>query len=95
MGFKDGGQDVREFRRAVLDGRVKVLPSLLLRSALGGAIVVSDPAGNSKLAKQGQGGRRQHHRDDTAAAAILAISEGLRRASAPQVNTSDLRILVV
>ena len=95
MGFKDGGQDVREFRRAVLDGRVKVLPSLLLRSALGGAIVVSDPAGNSKLAKQGQGGRRQHHRDDTAAAAILAISEGLRRASAPQVNPGELRILVV
>ena len=95
MGFKDGGQDVREFRRAVLDGRVKVRPSLLLRAALGGAIVVTDPAGNAKLAKQGQGGRRQHHRDDTAAAAILAISEGLRRASAPQVDTSELRILVV
>ena len=47
------------------------------------------------ICKQGQGGRRQHHRDDTAAAAILAISEGLRRASAPQVDTSELRILVV
>ena len=95
MGFKDGGQDVREFRRAVLDGLVKVRPSLLLRAALSGALVVTDPAGNAKLAKQGQGGRRQHHRDDTAAAAILAIAEGIRRASAPQVDPGELRILVV
>ena len=80
MGFKDGSEDVRGFRSAVLDGRVKCAPSLLLRSALSGARVVSDPAGNSKLAKSGDGaGRKSRHRDDACAAAILAVSQGQRQ----------------
>lgn len=78
QGFKDGGQDVRDFRRAVLDGRVAVRPSLLLRSAMSEAVVVYDSAGNAKLAKKSEGGRRQAARDDAAAAAILAIAEGHR-----------------
>ena len=34
QGFKDGGEDVRDFRKAVLDGHVRAPVSLLLRSAL-------------------------------------------------------------
>ena len=78
MGFKDGGQDVREFRRACIDGRVKASKSLMLRSALSEAVTISDPAGNSKLAKSSEAGRRQSAKDDAAAACILAIAAGER-----------------
>ena len=75
------GQDVREFRSACLDGHVQPIKSLLLRSAMSGARVATDPAGNSKLAKGGQG-RRMRCRDDAVAASILAVAEGRRRAKA-------------
>ena len=81
MGFQDGGQDVREFRAACLDGYVEPVRSLLMRSAMSGARVTTDPAGNSKLAKGGQG-RRMRCRDDAVAASILAVAEGRRRAKA-------------
>ena len=81
MGYQDGGQDVREFRSACLDGHVQPVRSLLLRSAMSGARVTTDPAGNSKLAKGGQG-RRLRWRDDAVAAAILAVAEGRRLAKA-------------
>ena len=83
MGFMDGGEDVRMFRRAILNGNVKPNVSLLLRSAFAEARTVSDTAGNQKLAKDTQGGRRASARDDAAAAAILAVAEGVRRGSAP------------
>ena len=79
MGFRDGAADVREFRRSVVDRKVATPVSLLVRSALSEAVTVSDPAGNSKLAKHSEGGRRQGHRDDAAAAVILAVAEGSRR----------------
>ena len=79
MGYKDGGEDVRLFRGACLSDQVRPTVSLLLRSAMSGARVTTDPAGNSKLAKGGQG-RRTRCRDDAAAAAILAVAEGRRRA---------------
>ena len=79
QGYKDGGEDVRDFRRACLDGRVVPVQSLLLRNAMGEARVVMDPAGNSKLAKNNDGGRRVRARDDAAAAAILAVATGWRR----------------
>ena len=89
QGFKDGGADVREFRRACVDDMVTPARSLLLRAAMAGARVTSDPAGNSKLAKGGQG-RRSGCRDDAAAAAILAVAEGIRKrkstAAAPSFN---------
>ena len=78
MGFRDGAEDVRAFRRACADGRVTPVPSLLLRSAMSEARTVSDPAGNAKLSKGSQGGRRLRARDD-AAAAILAVSAGVRQ----------------
>lgn len=84
MGYKDGAQDVRDFRRACAEGRVSAAPSLLLRSAMAEARCVSDPAGNAKLAKASQGGRRLRARDDAAAAAILAVASGVRRGVAPR-----------
>ena len=83
QGWKDGAADVRAFRRAVLEGKVRARPSLLIRSALAEARTVSDAASNQKLSKGSQGGRRQRARDDAAAAAILAVGEGSRRYREP------------
>ena len=84
QGFKDGGEDVREFRRAFGDGRVIPTPSLLLASAMSEARCAVDPAGNAKLAKGKEGGRRMRARDDAAAAAILAVAIGVRRGTTPR-----------
>ena len=78
MGFRDGAEDVRGFRKACADRRVIPSPSLLLRSAMAEARTISDPAGNAKLSKGSQGGRRLRARDDAAAAAILAVAAGVR-----------------
>ena len=83
QGFKDGGEDVRDFRRACVEGRVIPAPSLLLTAAMGEARVTSDPSGNWKLAKAAQGGRRKRAKDDAAAAGILAVAYGSRRARRP------------
>ena len=74
MGFKDGAEDVRAFRRACLEGRVKPVKSLILASAIAQARVVTDPSGNQKLSKKTEGGRKLRARDDAAAAAILGVS---------------------
>ncbi|RWC90043.1 MAG: terminase, partial [Mesorhizobium sp.] len=78
FGWKDGSEDIERFRRALFDGQVKALPSLLLRSAFADAITLVDPAGNHKLAKA-----RSLGRIDAAAAAVLAVAEGARRAARP------------
>ena len=77
MGFKDGAEDVRNFRKACLDGDVVPVQSLLLRSAMSVSRTISDPSGNAKLAKAGEG-KRPGARDDATAAAILAVSSGTR-----------------
>ena len=92
MGYQDGADDVRRFRAACLSGVVRPRRSLLLRSAMSAARVVTDPAGNSKLSKASQGGRRLRARDDAVAAAILAVAEGNRNAPRKQ---SALRLTVV
>ena len=79
MGWRDGTEDVRRFRAAVFEGQVRAPRSLLLRSALAEARVVSDMAGNEKLAKGSQAGRRALGRDDAVAALVLAVAEGVRR----------------
>ena len=96
MGWKDGSSDVRGFRRACIEGRVRVHPSLLIRAALSEALTVSDPAGNQKLAKSSEGGRRQAAKDDAAAACILAIAAGERsRAHSEGPSTGPLVVGVV
>ena len=83
QGFQDGGTDVRDFRRAFAEGKVRPVPSLLLSAAMAEARTVGDPAGNWKLAKSTQGGRRRRAKDDAAAAAILAVATGARTGPAP------------
>lgn len=78
FGWKDGSEDIERFRRALFDGQVKTLPSLLLRSAFSDAITLVDPAGNHKLAKA-----RSLGRIDAAAATVLAVAEGARRVARP------------
>ena len=79
QGFKDGGQDVRDFRAAVLGDHVRPSRSLLLTAAMSEARVTGDPSGNWKLSKHVQGGRRANARDDACAAAILCVAAGYRR----------------
>ena len=84
QGFRDGGQDVRDFRIAVLGERVRPSRSLLLTAAMSEARVTGDPSGNWKLAKHVQGGRRANARDDACAAAVIAVAAGYRSWSAPR-----------
>jgi len=79
FGWKDGAEDIERFRRALFDGHVRSVPSLLLRSAFADAVTLIDPAGNHKLAKA-----RSLGRIDAAAAAVLAVAEGSRRAARPE-----------
>ena len=79
MGYRDGGEDVRDFRRAMLGDLVRPSESLLLTAAMAEARVSTDAAGNSKLSKGAASGRRQRARDDAAAAAILAVAAGYRQ----------------
>ncbi|MDE0473877.1 MAG: hypothetical protein OXI50_04920 [Gammaproteobacteria bacterium] len=91
MGYRDGGADVRDFLAAFLRGQVTPRRSLLLSAAMSEARTISDPAGNRKLAKAGQG-RRSRARDDAAAAAVLAVAlgwrKGVRGPSAPALRTA-------
>ena len=90
QGFKDGAEDVRDFRRSILDHTVRPAKSLLLVSAMREARVVSDPAGNEKLSKASQGGRRGRGRDDAAAAAILAAAHLQRSKVRAEASTEFL-----
>ena len=78
MGWKDGSEDCERFRRAVFEGKVKAVPSLLLRSAFADAITLVDPAGNHKLASG-----RSKGRIDPAAATVLAVAQGARMVAGP------------
>ena len=81
MGWKDGSEDVRRFRGAVLQDEVRPTRSALLASAIGNAICAIDLAGNVKLTKGTSG--NFHPRDDCCAAAILAVAEGVRNRNIP------------
>tara|TARA_Y100001933_G_scaffold114883_2_gene114926 strand:- start:5640 stop:7154 length:1515 start_codon:yes stop_codon:yes gene_type:complete len=79
FGWKDGAEDIERFRRWAFDRRISAAPSLLLRSALEGAVTLIDPAGNAKLAKG-----KSTQRIDAAAAAVLAVAQASRMAARPR-----------
>ena len=84
QGFKDGAEDVRDFRRACLEGRVTAAPSLLLRYAISPRRASSwtrarTPSWRNRV--RVDAGRRA--RDDAAAAAIMAVAAGSRKAAKP------------
>ena len=84
QGFRDGSEDVRNFQKAVLENKVKVLPNLGLSTAISEARTISDASGNIKMGKKSQGGRRSQARDDLASAAVLAVSFGFRLGQKPK-----------
>ena len=86
QGWRDGAQDVRQFRAAVLEGQVAAPVSLAMRAAFAEAKVVSDAAANEKIAKAGEGQHRRRGRDDLAAGIVLAVAEGVRRHAAKPVR---------
>ena len=90
MGWKDGAEDVRSFRRAALEGRLAFPPCTLIRSSFAEARTLADPAGNEKLAKRSEAGRRRNARDDAVAACILAVAFGYRDSQ----NSHKLRIAI-
>lgn len=79
FGWRDGAEDIERFRRALFEGQVRTVPSLLLRSAFADAITLVDPAGNHKLAKA-----RSLGRIDAAAASVIAVAEGQRMVNRPK-----------
>lgn len=81
MGWRDGAEDVERFRRALFEGKVRCVPSLLLRSAFADAITLVDPAGNHKLAKG-----RATGRIDAAAATVIAVAQGVRMMGQPSTK---------
>ncbi len=85
FGWKDGSEDIERFRRALFDGEIKVVPSLLLRFAFSDAVTFIDVAGNAKLGKG-----RSLGRIDAAAATVLAVAQGARMKAAPQKKVRAL-----
>lgn len=85
FGFRDGGEDVTRFQRAVFDDRVRTSESLLMRSAMADAVCLRDPANNLKLAKA-----RSLGRIDAAAASVLAVAEGARQTARPALKPARM-----
>lgn len=79
QGWKDGGEDVRLFRRALLSGRVTPARSGLMAYSLSESRTARDAAGNEKLVKR----RKNQSRDDPACAAVMAVAAGERSTWAP------------
>ncbi len=73
QGWKDSAEDVERFRQFTFDGKIKVLPSLLLRSALSECVTLIDPTGAAKIAKA-----KATSRVDAATATVMAVGEGSR-----------------
>jgi len=85
MGWRDGGEDIERFRRAVFDGKALAQETLLMRSAIAECTCLRDPANNLKLAKA-----RSLGRIDAASAAVLAIAEGARQKARPAAKTGRI-----
>ena len=82
-----GSADIREFQKEVIEGHIRTLESLLLRSAIRESYIARDSNGNPKLDKI-----RQLGRIDVMQAAVHAIAAG-RRWRLPSLDgeESDLK----
>ena len=67
----DGSHDIRAFQRLVLGGKLAVVESWLLRSAISESVLRRDGAGNPALDK-----RRERGRIDALSAAVIAAGLG-------------------
>ncbi|MEO1278960.1 MAG: terminase, partial [Planctomycetota bacterium] len=77
-GWRDGGEDLGRLQRAIADRSFAIRPSLLLRSAIEGAVVLRDDAMNGKLSKY-----RSRARIDALTALKMAVAEAARRRARP------------
>ncbi|MEL6767583.1 MAG: terminase [Pseudomonadota bacterium] len=77
-GWRDGGEDLGRLQRAIADRSFSIRPSLLLRSAIEGAVVLRDDAMNGKLSKY-----RSRARIDALTALKMAVAEAARRRARP------------
>ena len=79
QGWKDGGQDVSDFRAAAANRAIAVPRSYALRHAVSKTVTIGDPAGNWKIAKRKSAGFGESSgRDDLAVALVLAAAEAAR-----------------
>lgn len=81
LGWRDASEDVRAFQRAVLDGRLRVVESLLLANAIASSTLAVDAAGNAKVDRSTARGRI-----DALVAAVLAVGEGQRWLDRPKAR---------
>ena len=84
QGYRDGGDDVREFMRLAIDRKLMVPRSDLLRRAVAACRTKADDAGNKKIAKEGERGRTG--RDDAAVALVVAAAEVGRQNGMPTAH---------
>lgn len=84
QGFKDMAPAVDEFERMLLDGRLKHFGNPVMTWCAANAVVVSDPAGNRKVAKEKATGRV-----DGIVAAIMAVGRANNQATSQLVYTED------
>ncbi|MDE0398488.1 MAG: terminase large subunit [Candidatus Poribacteria bacterium] len=94
MGWRDGSEDVRLFRRAIGENRLVPVESLLARYSLSQAITQMDMSGNEKMVKRVN---KLVTADDVACAAVLAVAEGERNRPylKPASKTSDPGFVIV
>ena len=85
MGWGDGSEDLRAFRRMVAEGSIRIRRSLLLRSSFAAARTIGDSSGNEKLAKLTERGGRGV--DDAAAAVLIGCAEVHRRGMGGAVDS--------
>ncbi len=72
QGFKDMAPAVDEYERLLLDGQIRHGGNPVMTWCMANAVVVTDPAGNRKVAKE-----RATGRVDGAVAAVMAIGRSL------------------
>lgn len=72
QGFKDMAPAVDEYERLLLDGQIRHGGNPVMTWCMANAVVVTDPAGNRKIAKE-----RATGRVDGAVAAVMAIGRSL------------------
>ena len=83
QGYRDGGEDVRDTQRAILEGGLYTVKNTLLERALAESCLMFDPGGNAKLDK-----RRTLGRIDAAAAFVLGAAAWERAQRAPDSGFS-------
>ena len=71
MVWKEAAGDVREFQKAVISGKLKLYPSLLLTQAIRDSALERDKLGNERLDRS-----RARGKIDALAAAVLAVGAG-------------------